>query len=230
MEQGAKTFTVKKIEKLIDLKEDVEALIECIKSLESKATVIGEGGCAVIFALLDGKFDEICLKKIREKPHINYNNIDQEHDFQVGAKKAGVRTPLSIYWIKAENETYLIMERVKGYNLAEVLRNPNLLSKKFDFKIFCDSLDDQVKKMHSAGIYHRDFKLENVMIDEEGLPVIIDWGTATNGTGSENTYEETVSIYDHKKGRYGFVNGYFKDDLVMVKNIKASLKPLIRQD
>jgi hypothetical protein len=37
-------------------------------------------------------------------------------------------------------------------------------------------------------------------------------------------------MYDHGKGRYNFVNGYFKDDLVMIKNIKASLKPLIKQE
>ena len=82
--------------------------------------------------------------------------------------------------------------------------------------------------MPERGIYHRDLHYSNVMIDEEGLPVIIDFGTATEGSGSDFTYEESVSMYDEKKGRYSLVNGYFKDDLVMVKNIKEGIKNLRR--
>ena len=230
MENKSKIISFQKIEKVIDSREGTADLIECIKSLEIKATPIGEGGNAVVYAALGTNFDRICLKKIKEKPQIMYNDIDKEHQFQIMARNAGVRTPFSIMSIKTDDGEYLIMEKIEGSSIEEIIQKPELLSEKFNFKTFCDSLEDQIAKMHKAGIYHRDLHSRNVMIDKEGLPVIIDFGTATEGTGSDFTYEESISMYDEKKGRYNFVNGYFKDDLEMVKNIKSSVKNLNYQD
>lgn len=226
MEQREKVFTVKKVEIILDAKEDTLALVECIKSMEMKATSIGEGGNAIIYAVLGTAFDKVCLKKVKEKPQIMLNDIIREHEFQDMVEDAGVRTPHTLASIDTSEGKYLIMERVEGHSVFEVLQNPKLLPENFDAKVFCDSLDEQIAKMHRAGIYHRDLHYRNVMVNMDGLPVIIDFGTATEGSGSDFTYEESVSMYDPQKGRYGFVNGYFKDDLEMVKNIKAGVKNL----
>ena len=225
MEKKPKILTIEEIEKISNSKE-VADLVECIKSLELKTVPIGEGGNAIVYAALGTSFDRVCLKKAKDKPQIMYNNIDQEHQFQMMARDAGVRTPFSLISIKTDEGKYLIMERIEGYSVAEIMEKPELLPKDFDTDAFCNSLDSQIAKMHKKGIYHRDLHYENVMIDKEGLPVVIDFGTATEGTGSDFTYEESVSMYDAKKGRYGLVNGYFKDDLEMVKNIKSNIRNL----
>jgi len=126
------------------------------------------------------------------------------------------------------------MEKVNGYSIKDIVANNNLLPEKFDYKVFCDSLDEQIAKMHNKGkmidgIYHRDLHHGNVMIDDDGLPVIIDFGTGIKGSGSDLTYEESVSMYNEKLGRYEFVNGYFKDDLEMVQNLKAELKQFAKE-
>jgi tRNA A-37 threonylcarbamoyl transferase component Bud32 len=226
MENSLKILTIEKIEKVIDSSESVQKLIECIKSLELMAISIGEGGNAVVYAMPGTSFEKVCLKKIKKNPQILYNNIDEEHDFQISAKKAGVRTPFSLLSIKTNDDEYLVMEKIEGNSVGEIIKNPQLLPKNFDPNIFCNSLDDQIKKMHNENIYHRDLHDKNVMIDKEGLPVIIDFGTATRGTGSDFTYEESVSVYDEKKGRYFLANGFFKDDLEMVRNIKSSIRNL----
>jgi tRNA A-37 threonylcarbamoyl transferase component Bud32 len=145
------------------------------------------------------------------------------------ARKAGVRTPLALISVETDQGTFFIMEKVEGHNVEEVIATPSLLPPSFDYELFFKDLEQQVKKMHDAGIFHRDLHIRNVMINEEGQPVIIDFGTATEGTGSDFTYEELANLYNENTGRYELVSGHFKDDLQMVKNLKSALRPLAQQ-
>ena len=227
-------FSIKKIEKLINTNE-VEYLEECIKKLEVHFVPVGEGGNAIVYLAEGTPFEKIVFKKVKENPQIDYNDIIQEHKLQEKVKELGVRTPLTLLSIETEEgDKYLVMEKVEGYSVKDIVLDESLMPKKFDYKIFCASLDDQVSKMHNEnkmldGIYHRDLHTGNVMINNEGLPVIIDFGTGVEGSGSDFTYEESVKMFNPNKGRYEFVNGYFKDDLEMVKNIKADLKKFIEK-
>ncbi len=224
-----RNFHIKTIEKIIDTKETYE-LGECIReNLETKFVSIGEGGNADVYVAEGTPFEKICFKKLKEKPQIIYNDMDKEHEYQMKVRKLGVNTPLTLISLKTEEGEYLVMERINGYSVRDISKNNELLPKKFNYRTFCKSLDDQIAKMHNGGIYHRDLHEGNVMIDSEGLSVIIDFGTATEGTGSDFTYEESVSMYNEKAGNYTLVNGYFKDDLKMVKNIKAELKKFMTE-
>lgn len=222
-----KVFEISKIRKLVDSKESQE-VVECVSGLKLEKNPIGEGGNAVIYIPEVETFKKVCLKKVKEKPQIMYNDIEEECKIQKLLKEAGVRTPVTLVSFVAKEGSYLVMERIIGYNISEIIKKPELMPEKFNYETFCKDLDEQVSIMHKAGIYHRDLHERNVMINEEGLPVIIDFGTATYGTGSDFTYEESVSMFNPTKGRYEFVNGFFKDDLEMVKNIKATLKQFMK--
>lgn len=228
-----KVFKIEKIIRLINTTE-VATLEDCIRKLELHFIPVGEGGNAIVYCALGTSFIKIVFKKIKEKPQIHYNDIDEEHKLQEKVKELGVNTPLTLLSIETTDGKYLVMEKVEGHSVKDIIENNNLLPEKFDYKVFCDSLDEQIAKMHNKGkvadgVYHRDLHSGNVMINMEGLPVIIDFGTGTEGTGSDFTYEEGVSMYNEKKGAYEFVTGYFKDDLEMVKNIKAELKKFMKE-
>lgn len=220
-------FENSSVKKLIESNE-VDIILERIKNVEFEETPIGEGGNAVIFVPKEEKLKGVCLKKVKEKPQIQYNDIEQESKYQEELRENGVNTPEILVSIDSPNGKYFLMERVDGYNISEVIQKPELMPKKFDYENFCKALEEQIATMHKVGIYHRDLHEKNIMINEDGLPVIIDFGTATYGSGSDFTYEESVSMYNPKKGRYEFVNGFFKDDLEMVKNIKSALKPFYK--
>jgi len=219
---------IRQVEVLI-ASQETKDLLECIASLEVNAVPIGEGGNAIIYASEEPSFSKVCLKKVKQKQQIICNDINEENDYQIKARKAGVRTPLSLISLKTDQGDFMVMERIVGNSVKEILKKEMLMPEKFDYKIFCESLDLQISKMHFAGIFHRDLHDGNVMIDEEGLPVVIDFGTATEGSGSDYTYSESVSMYNEKKGRYEFVSGVFKDDIKMVKNIKESLGIFIKK-
>ncbi len=221
-----KPFEIKKVQKIVESRE-TEALIECIESLEIHAESIGEGGNAEVLAIAEGPFSKVCLKRLKETPQIDCNTIDRENELQGMARKAGVRTPLSLISITTEKGDFLIMERVIGSTLEEILATPSKLPENFSHEVFIKELDEQIARLHSAGIYHRDLHSRNVMINEEGLPVIIDFGTATEGSGGDFTYEELANVYNPIKKKYEQVSGKFKDDKDMVRNLKGAMAPLM---
>lgn len=229
MNSETKIFKPKVIERLIDSKETKD-IIKCILKVELQTIPIGEGGNAFIYIPTEETFANICIKKSKEKPQIIYNTIDQEHEFQKEIKGLGINTPATLLSFINEDDglSYFVMERIKGHTVREVIQDETLLPENFNYEKFCNSLNEQISKMHKAGIFHRDLHSDNVMINENGSPVIIDFGTATKGSGSDFTYEESVEMFDKEKGRYNMVNGYFKDDLEMVRNIKDSLKKFMK--
>ncbi len=217
-------FEMRKVRKIVETKE-TEALLECINSLEIHAESIGEGGNAEVFAIEGGQFSKVCLKRIKEKQQLICNSIDEENKFQGKAREAGVRTPLALISIDTDKGSFLIMERVDGCTVEQAIQDPSQLPENFSYQIFANDLDDQILKMHNAGIYHRDLHVRNVMINNQGMPVIIDFGTATEGTGSDFTYEQLATVYNQKTGKYDQVSGVFKDDLQMVRSLKSALRP-----
>jgi len=218
------SFKIEEVKKIIESKE-AEEILECLKSLEEiGVTSIGKGLNADVYAALGTNFDKVCVKRIKEKPELIFNDINKEHEYQIMAHKAGVCTPLSLVSIKTEKEGLIIMERIEGYSVKDILNNPKLMPKNFDYEKFCKSLDEQISKMHNAGLYHRDLHTDNIMTDEEGLPIIIDFGTAKEASGGELTYKDSVSIYNGRAGRYESKENIFDDDLDSIKKIKNSLR------
>ena len=217
-------FEVKKVAKIVESKE-VDNLVECISTLELSAKEIGQGRNAVVYAAEGTVYENVCLKRIRNKPEVLANTIDEEHKFQIEAKNVGVRTPLSLVSLETQNGIYLIMERVNGPTAAAVASDPRLAPENFNYSEFCKALDAEIQKLHTAGIYHRDLHGGNVMIDaNDGLPWIIDYGTAVHGTGGEMTYDEYASVYDPVSGRYEQRQRFYRDDLESVRKIKANLR------
>jgi tRNA A-37 threonylcarbamoyl transferase component Bud32 len=222
-----KFFENSSVRKLVE-SEKADEIFERINEIELEKDPIGEGGNAIIFIPKNEKLKGICIKKVKEKPQIQFNDIEQESKYQEILKKAGVNTPEILISIDTPKGKYFIMEKIDGFTVAEVVEKPSRMPEKFNYEVFCKVLDEQISIMHKNGIYHRDLHDRNIMINEEGMPVVIDFGTAAYGSGSDFTYEESVAMYNSQKGRYEFVNGFFKDDLEMVKNIKSALKGFMK--
>jgi len=88
-------------------------------------------------------------------------------------------------------DLYLVFEYVPGKNLAEFLRQSGALSPVKSSSILRPILD-AISHAHALGIIHRDLKPSNVLIDENNMPRVMDFGIAARvGTPSENTEEYT---------------------------------------
>lgn len=76
-----------------------------------------------------------------------------------------------------EGDLYLVFEYVPGLNLGEYLKKNGRLSVVKAVTIISGVLD-AVGHAHEAGIIHRDLKPNNILIDNNGTPRVMDFGIA----------------------------------------------------
>lgn len=78
---------------------------------------------------------------------------------------------------KDEKRIYFLLEYVRGEDLFDVIRDLGLLNDE-DSKFYIAVLLIIFQHLHERDIVYRDLKPENIMIDEDGYPKLIDFGTA----------------------------------------------------
>lgn len=78
---------------------------------------------------------------------------------------------------KDEKRLYFLLEYVRGQDLFDVIRELGLVSNS-DSQFYAACLIIIFEHLHERDIVYRDLKPENVMVDEEGYPKLIDFGTA----------------------------------------------------
>jgi eukaryotic-like serine/threonine-protein kinase len=130
----------------------------------------------------DRSFDETArqrfLREARAASALNHPNIITiyESDFYNGI-------------------AFIAMEYVRGRSLAELLRERRLSDA--EAVAYGTQIAEALGKAHAAGIIHRDLKPGNVMVTEDGLVKVLDFGlakleTAVTAAGTDDT--PTVSI------------------------------------
>jgi serine/threonine protein kinase len=84
---------------------------------------------------------------------------------------------ITIYEVNSEGSTdFIVMEYVRGATLSSVLKKRKLdLSEAIRY---CVQIADALTKAHAAGIIHRDLKPGNIMVTEDGLIKVLDFGLA----------------------------------------------------
>jgi serine/threonine protein kinase len=112
------------------------------------------------------KREAVCLGKL-EHPHI----IRMWAQGRLGGPRSGFH--------------YIILDLVDGYTLGEWVRRsyPTVHEAVVAFLQLFDALEH----MHGRGVFHRDLSLRNIMITQEGKPVIIDFGAADYADAAELT-------------------------------------------
>eukprot|EP00331_Platyophrya_macrostoma_P032380 CAMPEP_0176454038 /NCGR_PEP_ID=MMETSP0127-20121128/29668_1 /TAXON_ID=938130 /ORGANISM="Platyophrya macrostoma, Strain WH" /LENGTH=350 /DNA_ID=CAMNT_0017843157 /DNA_START=52 /DNA_END=1104 /DNA_ORIENTATION=- len=88
---------------------------------------------------------------------------------------------------KDEHSVYFLEEYIKGMELFDVIRDIGLLTSE-ESQFYAGSMILAIEYMHNQDIVYRDMKPENVMIDSNGYPKLIDMGTCKELKRSESGF------------------------------------------
>ncbi|MFP4395910.1 MAG: serine/threonine-protein kinase, partial [Anaerolineales bacterium] len=142
---------------------------------------LGVGGMGAIYQAQDTRLDVlVALKEMMPLPNLSPNTLTQlREQFQQEAKiLARLKHPhlvrVSDYFVEHGN-AYLVMDFIKGHNLAEYIRHRGPLPEE-QVVTWGRQLLKALAYCHAQGIIHRDVKPQNVIIQSNGDAILVDFG------------------------------------------------------
>ncbi len=109
----------------------------------------------------DPSFVERFRREAKTAAHLNHPNIVGIYD-----------------WGQEQGTYYIVMEYVVGRSVADVLRSSGPLSADRAAEIACETAE-ALASAHEAGLVHRDVKLGNIIVSDDGKVKVADFGIAT---------------------------------------------------
>ncbi len=139
---------------------------------------LGKGGMGEIYRAQDTRLSRTVAIKVL-LPWSTRDDEVRRRFLQEARAASSLNHPniITVHDIVFENETaFMVMEYVVGSTLASLIP-PNGLPVS-DVLGYSVQMADALIAAHDAGIVHRDLKPENVMVTEQGLVKILDFGLA----------------------------------------------------
>jgi len=139
---------------------------------------LGEGGMGMVYKAQDTKLDRIVALKFLPK-HLLCDE-EAKTRFVHEAKAASAlnhNNITTIYEIdEVEDQCFISMEYIEGKSIKELLKEKTLSLKEIlDIAI---QIGEGLNAAHKKDIIHRDIKSDNIMLTDEGLVKIMDFGLA----------------------------------------------------
>lgn len=174
---------------------------------------IGDGGMAVVYKANDRLLSRNVAVKIL-KPEFTQDEKFIENFRRESHAAARLSNPniVNVFDVGREgNINYIVMELVEGKTLAQVIKEEAPMDYRRVIN-FSKQIANGLSAAHKNGIIHRDVKPHNILINEDGIAKITDFGIAkavTNATIADNTNESimgSVHYFSPEQARGGYVD------------------------
>ncbi len=179
----------------------------------SVGAVLGEGGFGITYIGIDTVLDmKVAIKEYFPSGIVNRNNTSSteitahvgsvDDNFEKGKKRfleeartlAAFSGEINIVSVKdffAENNTvYIVMEYLEGTDLKCYLDKNGVMTFANAFNMLCPVLNS-LSKIHEKGLIHRDISPSNIMVLNNGIIKLLDFGAARNIGGMD---QKSLSI------------------------------------
>jgi len=154
---------------------------------------LGRGGMATVFLARDISLDRRVAIKVMAS-HL-LDGEDMADRFKLEARTAAKLSHphiIPIYAVKESDQTlFFVMKLVEGKALDEIIRKTGPLPIATVRDILA-KVGSALGYAHRRGVVHRDIKPGNIMIDEEGTPIVADFGIAKVASASGLTITGTT--------------------------------------
>ena len=171
---------------------------------------IGEGGMGAVYKALDTHLDRPVAIKVL--PPDKVSDLERKQRFIQEAKAASaLRHPniVVIHDVASDHGLdFIVMELVEGQSLDLLIGRRGLkVAEALGFSV---QIADGLAKAHAAGIVHRDLKPTNLMVTNEGLVKILDFGLAKlteDASGAEAGRTMTLGHEERPRTEEGYILG-----------------------
>ena len=177
---------------------------------------IGNGGMATVYKAKDLTLKRNVAIKVLKDEFTTDNEFIRR--FNIEAQSAASLTHpniVSIYDVGSEgNIYYIVMELIQGKTLKQIIDEDGVLPWKWSLNIAIQ-IASALETAHKNNIIHRDIKPHNIIITEDGIAKVTDFGIAKAVSNSTITAFGTtigsVHYFSPEHARGGFTDA--KSDL-----------------
>ena len=154
---------------------------------------LGAGGMGVVYRAHDTRLNrDVAIKVLPTDRPLRETARRRFQREAMAASALNHPNIITIYEVNSEdNIDFIVMEFVRGATLSSVLKKRALgLDEAARYLV---QIADALTKAHSAGIIHRDLKPGNIMITEDGLVKVLDFGLAKFDPNAETVGREAAN-------------------------------------
>jgi predicted ATPase len=182
--------------------------------------LLGTGGMGEVYRALDTRLERTVAIKLL--PSSFSENSDRLHRFEQEARSASALNHpniVTIYELGQDGSShYIAMELVEGQTLRKLL-TCGLMPMRKAIEIAAQ-VAEGLTKAHEAGITHRDLKPENLMVSQDGLVKILDFGLAKHASPSGVTLDlSSTSVSLSSSGLILGTVGYMSPEQVAGRHL-----------
>ena len=154
---------------------------------------IGEGGMANVYLAQDTILDrKVAIKVLRGDLSHDEKFIRRFQREALSVSNLSHQNIVEVYDVGEENgQHYIVMEYIEGKTLKQLLQKRGSLTLSEVVDIM-SQLTDGLAHAHNAYIIHRDVKPQNIMIEDDGLIKITDFGIAMALNSTQLTQTNSV--------------------------------------
>jgi predicted Ser/Thr protein kinase len=154
-------------------------------SQEGPSNMLGQGMNGRVYESVRKEFACYKVLFLERARQLQLNIIREatlQHDISeiLQEDPSAAQVPEVIGFVEHSEVLAIMMNKIKGASMLQIFEGKAELPSGFDVDVFFNKLERAVLLMNQHGYYHRDLTNNsgNVMVDEEGNPWIIDFGSA----------------------------------------------------
>ncbi len=156
-------------------------------------SMIGQGGMSYVYRALDRKMGrEVAVKVLKEEYCEDADFIRKFQNEAQAAAKLNHPNIVAAYDVVDDEEQrlhYIVMELVSGITLKNYIQRKGRLNNRESIGIALQVIDG-MEQAHKMRIVHRDIKPQNMIVGEDGVVKVADFGIARAAT--QQTVNATV--------------------------------------
>lgn len=157
-------------------------------------SVLGTGGCGTVYLARDPSLDrEVAIKCLHPA---TTGDVQAERIRSEAQALAQLSHPnvVPIYDVgQRDGSTYIVMRKLAGPTLRQWMREAHPHAKRIS--VLC-AAGEGLLAAHELGLVHRDFKPDNVLLDDDGQPRVVDFGLVRSIEGAATESPSAADLGD----------------------------------